>query len=89
MSQIVNDVANDPTVSGFGAHTANEVEFSFEPPTLIAMFANIDYVEEKMWKLLFETYCFEELLAGNLTGRGFNFNVHDDSNIYRTNNKQE
>lgn len=39
-------------------------------------------MHEDVWRLLYETYVYEELLVGSLAGRYINTNQLDDSSIY-------
>ncbi len=73
------------TIVGNLIGTAQGVEYSFEPPTLIALTSIINQCngneEKDRLHLLFKAYCYEELLIGAITGRYLNFNKGDDSYI--------
>jgi hypothetical protein len=72
------------TILGKIIHSMRNVEYVFEPPLLGSLLPLISKMEESHFRLLFETYCFDELLIGQITGRAFNFNRNDDSCINLT-----
>src|SRR5262245_5525433 len=72
------------TILGKIIHSMRNVESVFEPPLLGSLLPLISKIEESHFRLLFETYCFDELLIGQITGRAFNFNRNDDSCINLT-----
>ena len=63
--------------------SARGAEYDYEPATLHSLLSVLPDLRAAgqldTWRLLFETYCHEELLLGNLAGRNFNLNPHDDS----------
>jgi len=71
------------TVVGNLIGSASGVEYAYEPALLHTLLPLLDPMtragQSEAWKLLFETYCYEELLLGLLAGRSFNLNRHDDS----------
>jgi hypothetical protein len=69
------------TILGKIIHSMQNVEYVFEPPLLVSLLPLISKIAESHFRLLVETYCFDELLLGQITGRGFNFNRNDDSCI--------
>lgn len=71
------------TILGAIINSLDRVEYVFEPPMLCSLFAIIDQIEEQQWRLLYETYLYEEFLISALAGRGLNCNLADDSSIYR------
>ncbi len=71
------------TIMGKIFHSFQEVEYAFEPPMLFSLFALLPDLQEEEWKLLYETYLYEEFLMNALAGRGLNCNREDDSSIYR------
>jgi hypothetical protein len=71
------------TIIGRIIHSFNKVEYAFEPPLLYSLFPLISELNENHWKLLYETYLYEEFLMSALSGRGINCNRKDDSSIYK------
>jgi hypothetical protein len=71
------------TILGKILHSMAHVEYAFEPPMFFSLFAVIHKIEEAHWKLLYETYLYEEFLMKALAGRGLNRNRADDSSIYK------
>ena len=71
------------TIVGKIIHSFDNVEYTFEPPLLYSLFPLILELDEDYWKLLYETYLYEEFLVSALSGRGINCNREDDSSIYR------
>lgn len=76
------------TIVGKILHTFQDVEYTFEPPMLFSLFALLPVVGEGQWKLLYETYLYEEFLMNALAGRGLNCNSVDDSSIFRVKPKE-
>lgn len=70
------------TIMGKIIHSFQDVEYCFEPPMLFSIFALLPVLGEKEWRLLYETYLYEEFLINTLAGRGLNCNRADDSSIY-------
>jgi hypothetical protein len=70
------------TIFGKILHTFHDVEYIYEPPMLFSLFALIEKLCSSEWKLLYETYLYEEFLMNSLAGRGLNCNRIDDSSIY-------
>jgi len=71
------------TITGKIIHSFQNVEYAFEPPMLFSLFSLINILDENHWKLLYETYLYEEFLMAALSGRGINCNFFDDSSIYK------
>ena len=67
------------TMMGSLIHSMRGMEYAFEPPLLVSLLPLIDQVDEGVWRLLFETYLFEDFLMEAITGRRLNLNRHDDS----------
>ena len=63
-------------------YSTREVELSFEPPALRALFPLLGALPAEHWRYLFDAYLFEEFLVGALAGRKLNFNRNDDSSVY-------
>jgi len=79
---VTGSARSGTTILGKILHTFKGVEYSFEPPMLVSLFALIDTLPQAQWKLLYETYVYEEFLINALAGRGLNCNRADDSSIY-------
>jgi hypothetical protein len=77
------------TIVGKLIHSMRKIEYVFEPPTLIALLPLARKFDRDDFRVLFETYCYDELLMGQITGRAFNFNRNDDSCIYLTKSNAE
>lgn len=75
------------TIIGKLLHSFKGVEYAFEPPMLFSLFALLPVLPKEEWKLLYETYLYEEFLMNALAGRGLNCNLSDDSSIYRVKDK--
>lgn len=71
------------TIIGKLVNSFDGVEYCFEPPILFSLFPLIYNLEERDWKLLYETYLYEEFLINSLAGRNINLNHHDDSSIFK------
>jgi hypothetical protein len=70
------------TIIGKIIHTFQDVEYVHEPPMLFSLFGLISEIDENHWRLLYETYLYEEFLMNALAGRSLNCNRADDSSIY-------
>jgi len=70
------------TIIGKIIHTFQDVEYVHEPPMLFSLFGLISEMDENQWRLLYETYLYEEFLMNALAGRSLNCNRADDSSIY-------
>jgi hypothetical protein len=77
------------TILGNLIGSFENVEYSFEPPLLVSLFSKIQLIKSDFWKLLFETYLYEELMLGSLAGRTLNTNIKDDSSVYKIKNTSE
>jgi len=71
------------TIVGNIIHSFKNVEYAFEPPLLYSLLPLISELNEDHWKLLYETYLYEEFLMSAISGRGINCNRMDDSSIYK------
>ena len=56
---------------------------------LLTLFNLVNTIPEEEWKLLFETYLFEEFMMNALAGRNFNFNHVDNSSILKIKSLEE
>jgi hypothetical protein len=70
------------TILGKIISSFKHVEYSFEPPLFFSLFALIQSIDENSWKLLYETYLYEEFLMNAIAGRGLNCNLSDDSSVF-------
>jgi len=80
---ISGTVRSGTTILGKVIHSFQNVEYAFEPPMLNSLIPMIDKLPEKPWKMLYETYLYEEILINGVSGRSINCNLEDDSSIYR------
>jgi hypothetical protein len=71
------------TLLGKLVASCSGVEYSFEPPLLVSLFSQIPYLQPDSWKLLFDTYLYEEVCVNGLAGRSINLNRHDDSSALK------
>ncbi|MEO1987393.1 MAG: hypothetical protein ABGX47_12230 [Martelella sp.] len=65
------------------------VEYFFEPPTINSLFTVIDEMPDELARFLFDTYVFEDLLVGALSGRAINLRAQDDSSVRHTKTSKE
>lgn len=77
------------TMMGQLFQSLEDVEYIFEPPALFGLMPLIDQIAAEHWRLLYETYLFEDVLLEALAGRRLNFNTHDDSHVYRAKSEAE
>jgi len=70
------------TIIGKLLHSMQGVEYAFEPPLIVTLLPLIEELDEVSWKLLYETYLYEDFLINSLSGRAINTNHVDDSSIY-------
>ena len=77
------------TILGKVIHSFESVEYAFEPPMIYGLLPLIGHMPSSQWKLLYETYLYEELLINALAGRSINCNRSDDSSIYNVKGTHE
>ena len=77
------------TVIGKLFNSFDSVEYIFEPPTLLSLFAVQDKIDCNSWRLLYETFICEEFLMNCLAGRNINRNCNDDSCIQTVKSEAE
>lgn len=77
------------TLAGRLIHSCARVEYAFEPPTLFALFSHVQSIDPSTWRLLFQTYVYEEFLAGALAGRTINTNPYDQSSFISARTEEE
>lgn len=78
---ITGSARSGTTVMGQVVSSLESVEYAYEPPMLFTVFSLIEDLNEYQWRLLYETYLFEEFLMNALAGRNLNFNRVDDSAV--------
>lgn len=77
------------TIVGKLLHTFADVEFNHEPPIMFAMLPLINELPEYHFKLLYETYLYEDFFIDALCGRRINCNRGDDSSVWNVKSEQE
>ncbi|MEZ0232436.1 MAG: sulfotransferase [Methylophilaceae bacterium] len=77
------------TIIGKLLHSFKGVEYAFEPPMLVTLMPLIHKMDEHTWRLLYETYLYEDFLINALSGRLINTNQADDSSIYQVKTESE
>lgn len=86
---VTGSARSGTTIMGKIVSSLETVEYAYEPPMLFTLFALIQRMDKEQWKLLYETYLYEEFLMNALAGRTFNFNRVDNSAIFRVMPEQE
>lgn len=81
---ITGSARSGTTIFGKLVGSLNTVEYFFEPPTLFSLFSLLNKLPSQESCLLFETFVYEELLVGALSGRMINLRNQDDSSIKHT-----
>ncbi len=77
------------TLMGRLIYSLERVECFHEPAFLYAFFYMINDLGEEQWKLLLESFVYEELLLSALAGRRLNFNENDDSCVFHSRPREE
>lgn len=80
---ITGSARSGTTIVGTLLHSMDKVEYAYEPPMLFSLFALMDKIKEEEWKLLYETYLYEDFFLNSIAGRNINCNKLDDSSIYK------
>lgn len=80
---ITGGARSGTTIMGRLIHSFEGVEYSFEPPMMFSLFSLLDEMPAQQWKLLYETYVYEEFFLNALAGRNLNINSNDASSIYK------
>jgi hypothetical protein len=65
-------------------YSLDHVECFHEPAFLYAFFYMLDEIGEEQWKLLLESFVYQELLLSALAGRRLNFNENDESCVFHS-----
>ena len=86
---ITGSARSGTTLVGSLVHSMENVEYSFEPATLISLISVINKFPKKYWKYLYDTYMYEEILLNSSAGRYINCNRVDDSSIYKVKSLEE
>lgn len=86
---VTGSARSGTTIVGKIIHTFRGVEYAYEPPMLFSLFALIERMNEQDWRLLYETYLYEEFMLNALAGRSINCNRSDDSSIYNVKSLEE
>lgn len=86
---ITGSARSGTTIFGKLIGSLQTVEYFFEPPMLFSLFALLDQLPSNEARLLFDTFVYEELLIGALSGRMINLRSQDDSSIYNTKTETE
>jgi len=87
-SILVTGVARSGTsLIGNIIHSCQGVEYTYEPPALLALFSKIEMMfsvaeTSGLWQFFYESYLFRDFLMPALAGRRLNFRGGDESDIY-------
>lgn len=65
------------------------MEYFFEPPTVTSLFCSLSEISAAQARFLFDTYVYEDLLVGALSGRTINLRSQDDSSIHHTKTQEQ
>jgi len=79
---ITGSARSGTTLMGKLIHSFDKVEYASEPPLMFSLFSVINDISAEKWKLLYDTYLYEEFFISALSGRSINCNLVDDSSIY-------
>jgi len=82
LSFLTGPARSGTTLMGRILHSCQDVEYQFEPPMIAALLPLVGEMETWRFRLLWEALVYEDILMGQVTGRGFNLNPNDDSCIY-------
>ena len=86
---ITGTARSGTTILGKVVHSMKDVEYAYEPPMLFSLIASVDSIPVNQWKLLFETYLYEDFFLETVAGRRINTNRADDSSIYNVKTEAE
>ena len=81
---ITGSARSGTSLVGSIIHSMENVEYAYEPPMMIALLPFINEMNESQWRLLYESYLYEEFLLNSIAGRSINCNTCDYSSIYKT-----
>ena len=77
------------TILGKVISTMQDIEYFFEPPLLFNLFHQATDENFKIIESVFETYMYEDLYMGSISGRQINLRRQDDSSIYWSKSEEE
>nr|WP_319395136.1 sulfotransferase [uncultured Desulfobacter sp.] len=77
------------TILGKCVHSFDKVEYIYEPPLLVSLMPLINQISMEQWRLLYETYLYEDFFCNTFMGRSINCNRIDDSSIYRVKSAED
>ena len=86
---ITGTARSGTTIVGKLVHSFKNVDLSYEPPLLLSLMSLIHTMDEMEWRLLYETYLYEDFYLGAMAGRSLNTNQVDDSSIFRVKTQAE
>jgi len=86
---ITGNSRSGTTITGKILGSCRNCEYFFEPELLFSLFAIINQISKKNWKLLFETYVIEDLVIKSAMGRNLNMRPQDESCFLNTKNKKD
>lgn len=86
---ITGSARSGTTLMGKIVSSFHGVEYAFEPPMLFTLFSLVGDLNEYHWRLLYETYLYEDFLINALAGRNLNLNRIDDSAAHQVKSKEE
>lgn len=86
---ITGSARSGTSIFGKLVGSLDTAEYFFEPPLLFSLFSILDDLPESQARFLFDTYTYEELLVGALSGRYINLRKQDDSSIHHTKSSKE
>ncbi|OIQ03354.1 MAG: hypothetical protein COS82_06860 [Zetaproteobacteria bacterium CG06_land_8_20_14_3_00_59_53] len=81
---ITGPARSGTSIVGKIIHSLNLVEYAYEPPMMVTLMSLIDRLDAADWKLLCDTYIYEEFFLNAIAGRAINCNSADFSSIYGT-----
>ena len=77
------------TLIGRIVQTLKKIKYVYEPCLLHSLIPSIGLIGQNEFKMLFETYLYEDKFLGAVTGRGWNCNIKDESSIYKSKSNAE
>ncbi|WP_103665865.1 sulfotransferase [Gracilimonas amylolytica] len=88
---ITGSARSGTTIMGKLIHSMKYVEYTFEPPTVLTLLSVIEEFRNNsnLWKIIFETYLYEDFFVNSIAGRNLNFKTNEDSFIYLVKNRNQ
>jgi len=71
------------TILGTLMYSLQEVEYQFEPPSLVYLLHCIEHLNPDVFRYIFSHIVYSEVLGRSLAGRNLNFNSHDWSYVFK------